>query len=76
MMPQRRLVQQPVKKPTVVMRMLALGNTVDATDEYCKIGESTALESLKSFCVAVRAIFGLEYLRQRTKHDIVKANDV
>jgi hypothetical protein len=29
-----------------------------ATDEYCKTSKSTAMESLKRFCVAIRAKFG------------------
>lgn len=37
------------QKFTVVMRMLTLGITTDAIDEYCKIGGSTTLESLERF---------------------------
>jgi hypothetical protein len=34
------------QKVTAAMRMLTYGIPADATDEYIRIGESTALESL------------------------------
>ena len=33
---------------TAALRILAYGVAVDSTDEYVKIGESTAAESLKN----------------------------
>lgn len=60
------------QKFTIVMRMLALGIKTDAIDEYCKIGESTTLESLEHYCVVVRAIIVHDYLRQPTRHVISK----
>eukprot|EP00267_Zea_mays_P038049 XP_008676146.1 uncharacterized protein LOC103652311 [Zea mays] len=44
-------------------RMLAYGVSADALDEYIRIGESTALESLRKFVVAVVEVFGAEYMR-------------
>ena len=37
--------------------MLAYGLPADATDEYVKIRESTAIESLKKFCRTVVKFF-------------------
>ncbi|XP_062080314.1 uncharacterized protein LOC133785068 [Humulus lupulus] len=51
-----------LQKVTAVFRMLAYGVPADATDEYIKIRESTALESLKRFCRAVIEVFGTRYL--------------
>jgi hypothetical protein len=43
--------------------MIAYGVAVDATDDYVHIGESTALESLRRFVIAVVQVFGTEYMR-------------
>ncbi|XP_073063962.1 uncharacterized protein [Primulina eburnea] len=48
----------PYQKITAAMRILAYGMAADSTDEYIKIGESTAIESLKRFCRAVVEVFG------------------
>ncbi|XP_047314080.1 putative nuclease HARBI1 [Impatiens glandulifera] len=65
-----RLGLSPIQKITSVFRMLAYGVPADATDEYIKIGESTAIESMKRFCRAVVEIFGERYLRRPTTNDI------
>ena len=52
--------------------MLAYGVPANATDEYIKIGESTAIESLKRFCRAVVEIFAERYLRSRNSNDIAR----
>ena len=57
-----RLRLSPIQKVTVVFRMLAYGLPADATDEYVKIGESTAIESMKRFCRAIVEIFSEQYL--------------
>ncbi|XP_019238012.1 PREDICTED: uncharacterized protein LOC109218136 [Nicotiana attenuata] len=59
-----------LQKITAVFRMLAYGLPADATDEYVKIGESTAFESLKRFCRAVVEDFGEQYLRSPTPNDV------
>ena len=41
--------------------MLAYGDPADYCDEYVQIGESTAIESLKKFAVAVVEVFDDEY---------------
>jgi len=45
------------QKVTAALRMLTYGVSADATDEYVRIGESTALESLCKFVRAVVEIF-------------------
>jgi hypothetical protein len=53
-----------IQKCTATLRMLAYGVTADATDEYCRIGESTTMESMKRFCKAIKVEFGDQHLRQ------------
>ncbi|XP_073312269.1 protein ANTAGONIST OF LIKE HETEROCHROMATIN PROTEIN 1-like [Primulina huaijiensis] len=60
----------PYQKITAAMRILAYGMAADSTDEYIKIGESTAIESLKRFCRAVVEVFGDWYLRSPNVEDI------
>ncbi|XP_021617979.1 uncharacterized protein LOC110619028 [Manihot esculenta] len=61
-----------LQKITAVFRMLAYGLSADATDEYVKIGESTAIESLKRFCRATVEVFGEQYLRSPTAKDVAR----
>jgi hypothetical protein len=58
------------QKVTAALRMLTYGVSADATDEYIRIGESTALESLRKFVAAVVRIFEAEYLRHPNETDI------
>ncbi|XP_052137304.1 uncharacterized protein LOC127755649 [Oryza glaberrima] len=60
----------PLQKCTAVMRMLAYSACADETDEYCRIGGTTAYESLDRFCRGVIEIFGPEYLRKPTVDDV------
>ena len=50
--------------------MFSYGIAADALDEYVRIGESTAMESLKWFATSVVQVFGEQYLRFPTKDDI------
>jgi hypothetical protein len=52
--------------------MLCYGMCADATDEYCRTSESTAIMSLKRFCVAIREEFESYHLRQPTRADFDK----
>ena len=61
-----------IQKCTAALRMLAYGITADATDEYCRLAESTAMEAMKHFCIAIRAEFTDQYLRQPTTADFQK----
>ncbi|BFG20987.1 hypothetical protein CerSpe_072610 [Prunus speciosa] len=60
------------QKLTVVFHMLAWGCSVDAIDEYCRLGESTALESLRKFCCTGEAVYGQWYLRSPNPADLYK----
>ncbi|XP_042386884.1 uncharacterized protein LOC121978630 [Zingiber officinale] len=51
---------------------ISYGVPADATDEYIKIGESTAIESVKRFCRAVVEVFGGQYLRSPNAHDVAR----
>ena len=53
-----------IQKCTAAFRRIA-----DATDKYCCINESMAMELMKSFCKGVQAEFGSCYLRQLTWAD-------
>ncbi|CAL9019209.1 unnamed protein product [Prunus brigantina] len=61
-----------LQKITAALRMLAYGNAAYNLDEYVRIGESTALESLKRFVKAIVATFGDEYLRSPNTNDITR----
>ena len=61
-----------LQKMTAAIRMLAYGVAADAVDDYVRIGESTAIESLKRFVRAVVAIFFNEYLRSPNNDDIAR----
>jgi len=39
-----------LQKCVATIRILAYGLPADAVDEYVRIGESTAIESLRNFC--------------------------
>ena len=60
------------QKVTAAMRMLTYGLPTDAIDEYIRIGESTALESLRKFVAAVVDIFEDEYLRYPNEKDTTR----
>ncbi|XP_021818537.1 uncharacterized protein LOC110760549 [Prunus avium] len=61
-----------LQKITTALRMFAYGNAADNLDEYVRIGESTALDSLKRFVKAIVATFGDEYLRSPNTKDITR----
>ncbi|KAK9175120.1 hypothetical protein WN944_027126 [Citrus x changshan-huyou] len=61
-----------LQKISAAMRMLAYGVSGDSIDEYVRIGESTAIESLKKFVRAVIEIFSNEYLRSPNTNDIAR----
>ncbi|XP_074378196.1 uncharacterized protein LOC141719722 [Apium graveolens] len=49
-----------------------LWNAADSVDEYIRIGESTAIESLKRFVKAVVEVFGDKYLRRLNMEDTTR----
>ncbi|KAI3706770.1 hypothetical protein L6452_24726 [Arctium lappa] len=60
----------PLQKCTAAIRQLAYGTPADYSDEYIRIGESIAIECLKKFCRCVIEVFGGQYLRRPTTHDV------
>jgi hypothetical protein len=68
----RLLGLSSIQKCTIVIKMLAYGVSVDYTDEYCKLNESTAFECLKRFVKAIQACFESNYLRQQTLTNVKK----
>ncbi|KAF5472425.1 hypothetical protein F2P56_009145 [Juglans regia] len=61
-----------MQKITAELRMLAYGVTGDFIDKYIRIGESTAMESLKKFCKTIITVFSDEYLRSPNANDIAR----
>ena len=68
----RRLGLSSLQKMTVTIKMLAYGVIGDLMDEYVRIGESTAIESLKKFVEALISIFFYDYLRLLNNNDIAR----
>jgi len=60
------------QKVTAAMRMLSYGMAADTTDEYVRIAENTALDSLCHFVRAVVEVFGDEYLRHLNEADTTR----
>lgn len=60
------------QKTTTVLMMLAYDVTTDFRDEYLKIGEMTALKSLKYFCQSNCFNFFKAYLRKPNDEDIAR----
>jgi hypothetical protein len=62
----------PHHKITSALRMLCYGVSSNAIDEYCRTSESTTMECLKRFCLAIRALFEDYHMRQPTRVDFDK----
>lgn len=60
----------PLQKVVAAIRQLCYGFSADSMDDYIRIGESTALESLKVFCRTVIKCFGTKYLRLPNCEDL------
>ncbi|XP_020266595.1 uncharacterized protein LOC109842094 [Asparagus officinalis] len=67
-----RMRLSSLQKVTAVFRMLAYGLPADATDEYIKIGESKATESMIKFYLAMGEIVAERYLRTPNANDIAR----
>jgi hypothetical protein len=65
-----------VQKCTTTLRLLAYGTSGDVIDEYCWLSESTTMEAMRRFVLAIRACFEARYLRQLTPEDIVRHMDI
>ncbi|KAF8391673.1 hypothetical protein HHK36_023980 [Tetracentron sinense] len=55
-----------------VFRILAYGASVDSTDEYVRIDESTTILCMKKFCRTIVEVFGDEYLRTPNANDVAR----
>ncbi|XP_075475704.1 uncharacterized protein LOC142509858 [Primulina tabacum] len=62
-----RLGLSTIQKTTAALRILASALPADATDEFIKIGESTAIQCMQRFCRAVVEVFAERYLRSHIK---------
>ena len=58
------------QKITAALRMLAYGTAADQLDEYIRLGESTILECLKKFCIAICELYGSLYLKPPQPNDL------
>lgn len=70
-----RIGLSPHQKCTCAIRMLAYGMAADQTDEYIRIGESTALECLQRFCRGIIELYSKKYLRRPNESDIQQLLD-
>ncbi|XP_052206828.1 uncharacterized protein LOC127811162 [Diospyros lotus] len=61
-----------LQKITAAYRILAYGTLTDSVDEYIRIGESTAILSLRRLVKAIIAVFGDHYLRPPNNSDITR----
>jgi hypothetical protein len=61
-----------LQKVTAAFKQLADGVPVDYVDEYVRMGESTAIESLRRFVRAICEVFGKEYLRAPNEDDTTR----
>ena len=59
-----------VQLVTAALRMLAYGAAADATDEYCRVSESTVRVALRRVAAAIVTKYEATYLRSPTKDDI------
>ncbi|XP_059639453.1 uncharacterized protein LOC132281803 [Cornus florida] len=62
----------PMQKMTAAIRILAYGISADLCDEYIKISETTAVESLERFYDAVIAVYIEQYQCTPDEEDIAR----
>ena len=62
----------PIQKMTATIRMFAYRVAADVVDNYVRIGESTAIESLQRFVLAIVVIYYDEYLRSPNSANIAR----
>jgi Plant transposon protein len=60
----------PLQRVVAALCKLSYGVASDSVDQYVRISESSAHESLAKFCRAVCELYGVEYGRQPTEDDL------
>lgn len=60
----------PIQKATVAMRLLAYNMAADSLDEGMEIGESTATNFFKQFCIEIVQVFAPDYLRKPIEEEL------
>nr|XP_043625537.1 protein ALP1-like [Erigeron canadensis] len=60
------------QKVCLAVRQLATGNQPDEYDEYLHMAARTGRGSLDHFCDAIIKLYGREYLRRPTQHDVAR----
>ena len=56
--------------------MLAYGIPTDATNDYCRTGQSTTIEAMKRFTIAIRGCFESYFLHSPSRADFYKQLDI
>nr|XP_043619582.1 uncharacterized protein LOC122591376 [Erigeron canadensis] len=59
-----------IQKCMFALRQLAYGNLADNYDEGLSFSTRTTRECLDNFCIAIKYLYGEEYLRSPTSHDV------
>jgi hypothetical protein len=65
-----------LRKMITALRMLTYGVPADYVDEYVRIGETTAIESLERFVRVVVSIYSNNYLRSPNIDDVARLLEV
>nr|XP_043637961.1 uncharacterized protein LOC122608958 [Erigeron canadensis] len=63
---------KPLQKVVSAVCQLATGNPPDEYDEYLHMAARTDRDSLDQFCDAIIKLYGREYLRRPTQHDVAR----
>nr|XP_043639649.1 protein ALP1-like [Erigeron canadensis] len=63
---------KPLQKVASAVRQLVTGNPPDEYDEYLHMVARTGRDSLDQFCDAIIKLYGREYLRRPTQHDVAR----
>nr|XP_043615980.1 uncharacterized protein LOC122587885 [Erigeron canadensis] len=64
-----------IQKCTCALRQLAYGNLGYNYDEGLSFSTRTTRECLDNFCIAIKYLYGEEYLRSPTSHAVARSNN-
>ncbi|OAV90796.1 hypothetical protein PTTG_06092 [Puccinia triticina 1-1 BBBD Race 1] len=65
-----KLGLSPEQKMTAVLQQLGYGLPFNATDEYCRLGETTAQMNMSMFCAAIQELYRPIYLQIPTEDNL------